>query len=135
MDLKLAVTRAAGFSIANRRDYMEACTFIKDLKLMKRQLETAVRVLSDMVIEYDRALDDEDERLQESPLKLAGLAKRTFWRYVIIDAERIPREYLMPDKVKIGQVVRAMKSTSNIAGIEAYPETILAVRSETNDEK
>jgi len=34
----------------------------------------------------------------------------------------IPREYLIPDEVKIGGVVRATKGSIQIPGIEIYSE-------------
>lgn len=55
--------------------------------------------------------------------KVNGLAQRTIWKFKIVNANLIPREYLVADEVKIGAVVRALKEKTNIRGIEAYPET------------
>jgi hypothetical protein len=53
--------------------------------------------------------------------KQAGLAMTTNWEAKIIDEHLIPRQYLMPDMVKINQVVRALKDKTNIPGIMAIP--------------
>ena len=58
---------------------------------------------------------------KETP-KVTGIRFQTTWRWRITDAGKIPREFMLPDSVKIGQVVRAMKGSTNIPGIEAYPE-------------
>jgi hypothetical protein len=48
-----------------------------------------------------------------------GKSSRTNWSFVIENAALIPREYLVPDTSKIGQVVRALKANHGIAGIKA----------------
>jgi len=54
--------------------------------------------------------------------KIAGLTMRDNWKFLIIDEKLIPREYLMPDEIKIGKVVRALKEKTAIAGIKAYSD-------------
>lgn len=49
---------------------------------------------------------------------------QTRWDFRVIDLALIPREFLMLDTVKVGQVVRAMKKETNIPGIEAYSKKI-----------
>lgn len=58
--------------------------------------------------------------------KDAGL--RTTWKFRIIDQNLIPREYMVPDVVKIGAVVRTTKGTVPIAGIEAYADQTANLR-------
>jgi hypothetical protein len=55
-------------------------------------------------------------------IKLEGGAIRRNWRFRIADESLIPREYLIPDEVKIGRVVRAMKDKANIPGVVAFEE-------------
>ena len=61
--------------------------------------------------------------------KLAGSSERTYWKFQITDEAALPREYLMPDEKKIGQVVRAMKekAVGHIPGVYAYPDQSEAV--------
>ncbi len=55
--------------------------------------------------------------------KVSGLGMATTWKWRLIDVNRIPREYLMVDTVKINGVVRAMKDKAEIPGIEVYPDS------------
>lgn len=54
--------------------------------------------------------------------KSAGVSGTQIWKFRITDVNLIPREYMIPDEKAIGQVVRGLKSKTNIPGIEAYPE-------------
>lgn len=58
---------------------------------------------------------------KETP-KVKGLSFRTIWKFRITDINKIPREYLMADQIKIGGVVRALKQQCNIPGITVYEE-------------
>lgn len=52
--------------------------------------------------------------------KAAGIKSRTDWKFEIVDATKIPREYMMPDEKKIGAVVKATRGSIAIAGVRAY---------------
>lgn len=58
-----------------------------------------------------------------------GVTMKKVWKFRIENAGILPREYMMPDEKKIGQVVRAMKGETLIAGVVAYAEDSVAVRS------
>jgi hypothetical protein len=60
--------------------------------------------------------------------KVAGMSIRDNWKFKITNEKLIPREYLKVDEVKIGQVVRALKSATNIPGIEVYNEGTVSGR-------
>ena len=60
--------------------------------------------------------------------KVKGSAARTDWKFEILDATKIPREYLVPDEVKIGRVVRALGQATNIPGVRVYAKESTAVR-------
>lgn len=47
---------------------------------------------------------------------------RKVWKYRIVNEAQIPREYLKPDDIKIGGVVRSLKGTCKIPGIQVYEE-------------
>lgn len=51
-----------------------------------------------------------------------GTTFRQNWKYQIIDPDKIPREYLMPDTTKIGMQVRTTKEKTNIPGVRVYSE-------------
>ena len=59
-----------------------------------------------------------------TPKMEGGPIFRTVWKFRIVNPNIIPREYLIPDQVKIGGVVRALKNQANIPGIEAYEERV-----------
>jgi hypothetical protein len=59
----------------------------------------------------------------------SGLVIREDWKFSIVDASLIPREYLVPDEKKIGRIVRALKGDANIPGVRVYSEKSTAVRS------
>lgn len=64
--------------------------------------------------------------LASTVAKVDGVSTKKVWKYRIVDANAIPRDYMMPDTVKIGAVVRATKGTMNIPGVEIYAEETLA---------
>lgn len=67
--------------------------------------------------------------IQREPPKVTGVATREVWRFEIVDASQVPREYTMPDEKKIGAVVRALKGDTNIPGVRVWAEKSLAAGS------
>ena len=61
----------------------------------------------------------------ETP-KGEGVSFRDQWDFEITDASKLPREYLVPDLTKIGQVVRAMKQDANIPGVKVFKRQVVA---------
>jgi hypothetical protein len=61
--------------------------------------------------------------------KQEGIAKKTTWKFRITNEALIPREYMSPDQVKIGAIVRTQKQLTKIPGVQAYPEESVSVRS------
>jgi hypothetical protein len=58
----------------------------------------------------------------------SGLSLRKVWKFRIIDAALLPREYLIPDEVKIGRVIRALKDEAKIPGVSVYSEDDISSR-------
>ena len=56
------------------------------------------------------------------PKMAGGPVYRTIWKFRIVNEALIPRQFMMPNEVKIGGVVRSLKKESNISGIEVYEE-------------
>lgn len=65
--------------------------------------------------------------IPEAPIA-TGLSLREDWKYRIIDKSLIPLEYLIPDEVKIGRVVRALKAEAKIPGVSVYSEKSVSSR-------
>jgi len=59
---------------------------------------------------------------------VSGISTRKVWKFKIVDANLIPREYMIPDEKYIGKMVEASKGTKPIAGIEIYSESVLVAR-------
>lgn len=58
--------------------------------------------------------------------KVAGISYRDVWKFRVVNATVLPREYLIADETKIGGVVRALKGATKIPGIEVYCEKVAA---------
>jgi hypothetical protein len=101
-------------------------------ELSKRELEKAKKLEAEIAErEKERARQDEiiaaanvvEVKVEPNIPKVAGVPSRTNYKFRIIDASRIPRQYLMPNDVKIGADVREWKKEGEvIPGIEAYRE-------------
>jgi hypothetical protein len=50
------------------------------------------------------------------------------WKYEIIDVDKLPREYMIPDDSKIGKMVRASGGTLKIEGVRIYAEESLRAK-------
>lgn len=67
-------------------------------------------------------------KLPSYAAKAKGTQTRRTWKFEIVDASLIPREYLVPDEKKIGAVVRALKDSACIYGVRVYSETAVSAR-------
>jgi hypothetical protein len=63
-----------------------------------------------------------------STVKQAGESKSVTWKARVIDANLVPREWLIPDEMAINTFVRATKGLKQIPGVEIYPEQDLRIR-------
>lgn len=73
------------------------------------------------------AYDQAQEILDKAPdvpvaARAEGLSLSVVWKFAIINANALPREYLKPDEVKIGRIVRALKSQAQIPGVRIWSE-------------
>jgi len=64
--------------------------------------------------------------VQSTVQKVAGIQFRKVWRYNIINEKLIPREYLMVDEKKLGELARTEKENANVPGVEFYADDVLA---------
>ena len=53
---------------------------------------------------------------------VAGVKSQLYWKFEIVDASKLPREFLMADEVKIGQYVRREKEKAQIPGVRVWNE-------------
>ena len=64
----------------------------------------------------------QDVKVKAAVPTVAGIRARVNWKFRIVDASKLPRKYLMPDEVAIGQEVRSSKTETKIPGVEVYSE-------------
>ena len=64
----------------------------------------------------------------QRPPQVQNVSYRDSWKFIIDDVAKIPREFMVPDDVKIGQYVRAMKGNAVIPGVKIYCEKTPTVR-------
>jgi flagellar biosynthesis GTPase FlhF len=53
---------------------------------------------------------------------VAGVKSQLYWKFEIVDAAALPREFLMADEVRIGQHVRREKEKAQIPGVRVWGE-------------
>lgn len=63
--------------------------------------------------------------IEKTTPKVQGISMQKIWKFRIVNPALIPREYMVPDQVKIGGVVRATKGSVQIPGVEIYSEDIV----------
>lgn len=84
--------------------------------------EEAEKIIDEVISEPEVKVDIPE------PIKAEGTSIRTIWKWKVINEDLIPREYLIIDTARITRVVQSAKGQTRIAGIEAYPENIVAFR-------
>lgn len=62
------------------------------------------------------------------PPKADGIFMREKWGWRVVDAAKVPREYLCLDVTKINEAVRQGKAGTQIPGIEVYREDVVVAR-------
>jgi len=62
---------------------------------------------------------------EKRPL-IRGLQERKIYKFEITDPLLIPREYLIPDEKKLGELARSSKGGAEVMGVRFYTETIIA---------
>jgi len=57
-----------------------------------------------------------------------GISTRKVWKFRIVDAAKIPAQFLCVDEKKLGAYARSMRETAAVPGVEFYAEETMAVR-------
>jgi hypothetical protein len=99
--------------------------------------EEEERRLQEAILAEESGNKEEAQAIIEEPVYVApvvipkatpkmegGPVYRAVTKFKIINESLIPRQYLTPDMVKIGGVVRALKQNANIPGIQVYEERV-----------
>lgn len=106
-----------------------------------RRLNEAAALEAESLATGDSSLLDDAMAMLDSPVsvitapvekttpKVVGVSYRETWRFKIVNEAKVPREYLKVDEMKIGGIVRAMKGSTTIPGVEVYCEKTVAAGS------
>lgn len=117
-----------------RREEQERIRQEEQRKAEERRLAEAVKL-------EEQGRNEEAERLVEAPVQVVtpivpttvpkeeGVSSRRIWKFRIVDASLIPREYLMPCESAIRHLARTLKDQARLPGVEFYAEESIAVRS------
>lgn len=110
---------AASFRAEQDRIRLEANT-VRQMEAAEAQgrPEEADRILEDAAAK-EAALVASAPAVPPRP-EVVGIHTRETWTFKITDPALLPREYLVPDLVKIGRIVRAEKGSTRIPGVLAY---------------
>lgn len=98
----------------------------------QRRLQAEARMLEEER-RLQEAIDTEDESVLDEPViapkvqlentqKVEGVTYVEQVRFEVSDESKIPREYLVPDMVKIGKVAREAKGQIEIPGVKIWVE-------------
>ena len=104
-----------------------------ELRLQAQKAEEEKRLAEAAQLEAEGHKEEAEAVLEKpAPIVMPTVEKTTpkadmrlyrkVWKFRIINEAAIPREYLKPDEIKIGGIVRALKGNCKIAGIEVYEE-------------
>lgn len=67
--------------------------------------------------------------LPPSTPRVEGISYRSTWRHRVVDAQLVPREYLVVNEQAIAAVVRATRGAVRIPGIDVFEDRSTVVRS------
>jgi len=107
----------------------------------KKELEALRRQAEEEAASRKAAAEAEIAAMKAAPVEVAptppprevaaaeGMTARTDWNFEIVDASKLPREYTMPDEVRIRKVVKALKGDANIPGVRVFAQKIMGSKS------
>lgn len=103
-------------------------------KLAELKARAEDQLLEEAEANGDESILDEEIMVAKPDLEteipaMKGISFTTVWHFQIVDVNQIPRDYMMPDEKKIGEVVRALKDKADIPGIRVFSEQQVGARS------
>lgn len=58
--------------------------------------------------------------------KVKGVSFKEIWKFEIIDVDKLPRKYLLPDLKTLGEIARSTKGKVSIPGVRFYSDKTVA---------
>lgn len=93
----------------------------------RQEAQAKISAILNKAAEAEKKITEAIPKYVEPP-KTQDISMRENWSFRIIYENAIPREYLIPDMIKLGAIARTMKDKTNIPGIEAYKTTSIVTR-------
>lgn len=66
--------------------------------------------------------------VQTSAPRATGIATRKVWKARVLDATKVPREFLVVDEKKLDGYAKAMKEQARVEGVQFYTEESMSAR-------
>lgn len=100
---------------------------LAELDRIRKQKEAEQKAKDEAeVFDVDEKEIKVDEVEVEQPLptieKVTGLGIRRNWKARVVDVNKIPIQYLLPDMVTLNRMARETKKASTVAGVEFYED-------------
>jgi hypothetical protein len=98
-------------------------------KLLKQAENAKRESTKEIYLAQAKAVITPVVNIPESDRKMEGSSVRVVWKARIVDETLLPRNYLVPNVKLIESVVRTTQGKEKIPGVEAYQETVVAIKS------
>ncbi len=102
------------------------------LRIENEQIAKAEALAAEGKTDEAEAVLDQPEPVVDTGPALekpkAARKMKKIWKFRVVDADKIPREYMMPNEPMIGKIVRASSGAVEISGVEIYSENSVSAR-------
>lgn len=99
-----------------------------DEAALRKAQETGDESVLENVPKAELVIPEAPPVVIEAPKQQGVSARKGTWDFEVVDESKVPDEYKILDRVKIGKVVRALGEQTNISGIRVFqrpPSTIV----------
>ena len=120
----------------NRRLQLEADKAAKEAEERRKAaiVRDAEQAMEQGKPELAVAYIEKAEAVYIAPVNVAkerrpeGISMSKIWKYEIVDAAKIPREFLMIDEKKLQKYAANMKDTAKVEGVRFFEDSIISAR-------
>ena len=95
---------------------------------LQRRLESAKKEETKEKLQEELELTQTEVPVVQETFKPKGLSFREVWKYRIIDEDKIPRTYMVPNEKLLSEMASKMKGKIEVPGVKFYQEKITANR-------
>jgi hypothetical protein len=147
-ELQPALNQANELVISNETEYNHAADMLKAIKGLDKKVKETFDPLCDTANkahkkatstrkEHQQPLKDAEKIIKTKMLefsgenevqKVDGVSIASKWVAVIVDVDKIPRKYMLPDVKTLTAIAKASKDLIKIPGVEFKEEKSMSVR-------